>query len=584
MSGMKFEQQAYTLENGGFSGFYEKNNKRFVIEFISTLLEALDQMDLKDVELAFIVNALEHYQKHPDLHEFWKIIEDHDLAYKQVMEFLSQHQDYTALLKPYLEKKFNQTTVEDILNEINKLLETTPFLLKNRCFQILAIQKTAYAVGDSTDIFKASQLVNEFNVTNPEVDFTKLKEKMVLYCVIAILDEIDLQTITLGDIESFGTLTAGGVNVKDLKDSRIKSKYRMMMVLVEIFSSSVVSVAIVLKQLPLSNREELREVLKSLLRNHLSYKYFQHVMAAFDNEEGSFHYPQLFAYISKHAGEGVMLSFIKWTANNLRLDHHYHRGLKNYLKTHPRSVWKKKKARIELQSIPSSSFRKIVKEVKSETATPVFKLFNKYGLQLAILLLTLGIGGGLFLGYDLLGDKKVTVSKASKPAAAVPAETTEQEVSLEPFKKWAGEKPVVFTAAGKEQKVSFAKGNPLGGKSLVLTDSQNIETPFDLVMDSETSPFDAKGVLKEGFSLYHALYDFDANGTAEVIFMALSQTFESFVWVYSPISENGSVVLRPDLAVKGMSDAKLVDNTLKLLGDQGQSETYTYLNQQFVKQ
>jgi hypothetical protein len=33
-----------------------------------------------------------------------------------------------------------------------------------------------------------------------------------------------------------------------------------------------------------------------------------------------------------------------------------------------------------------------------------------------------------------------------------------------------------------------------------------------------------------------------------------------------------------------MSVAKLVDNTLKLLGDQGQSETYAYLNQQFVKQ
>lgn len=584
MSGLKFEQQAYTLENGGFSGFYEKNNKRYVIEFISTLLEASNQSDLKDEELAFIVNSLEHYQKHSDLHKFWKIIEDHDLAYKQVMEFLSQHQDYTNLLKPYLEKKFNHTTVEDILNEINKLLDTTPFLLRNRCFQILAIQKTAYAVGDSTDIFKASKMVNEFNVTNPEVDFTKLKEKMVLYCIIAILDEIDLQSITLGDIESFGALTAGGLNAKDLKDSRIISKYRMMMVLVEIFSSSVVSVAIVLKQLPLSNREELREVLKNLLRTHLSYKHFQHIMAAFDNEEGSFHFPQLFAYLSKHAGDEVMLSFIKWTANNLRLDHHYHRGLKNYLKTHPRTVWKNKKARIELQNIPSSSFRKIVKELKSETANPMFKLVNKYGLQLAVLLLTLGIGGGIFLGYDLLGDKKITVSKASKPAAAVPAETKEQQVNLEPFKKWAGDKPFVFTAAGNEQKVSFAQRNPLGGKSLVLTDSKSVETPFDLVMDSETSPFDAKGVLKEGFSLYHALHDFDANGTAEVIFMALSQTFESFVWVYSPISENGSVVLRPDLAVKGMSDAKLIDNTLKLLGEQGQSETYTYLNQQFVKQ
>lgn len=66
--------------------------------------------------------------------------------------------------------------------------------------------------------------------------------------------------------------------------------------------------------------------------------------------------------------------------------------------------------------------------------------------------------------------------------------------------------------------------------------------------------------------------------------MALNQTFESFVWVYSPASENGNMSLRSDLALKGMSAAKLVGNTLKLLGDQGQSETYAYLNQQFVKQ
>jgi hypothetical protein len=581
---MKFEQQAYTLENGGFSGFYEKNNKKYVIEFINTLLEASNQMDLKDEELAFMVNALEHYQNHSGLHEFWKIIEEHDHAYKQVMEFLSQHQDYTNLLKPYLEKKFTHDHVADILNEINNLLETTPFLLKNRCFQILAIQKTAYAVGDSTDIFKAAKTVTEFCVTNTEVDFIKLKEKMVLYCVIALLDDIDLQKITLGDIESFGTLTTGRLNVKDLNDSRIISKYRMMMVLLEIFSSSVVSVAIVLKQLPLPNREELREVLKNLLRNHLSSKYFQHILAAFDNEEGSYHYPQLFAYLSKYADEEITLSFIKWTANNLRLDHHYHRGLKVYLKTHPRSVWKKKTARMELQSIPSSSFRKIVKEVKSETANPMFKLFNKYGVQLAILLLTVVVGGGLLLGYDLLGESKAAVSKSSKPAEAVPVETKDQEINLEPFKKWVGGHPFVFTATGNEQKVTFGQGNPLGGKSLVLTDSQNIETPFDLVIDSETSPFDEKGVLKEDFALYHAEHDFDANGISEVVIMALSQTFESFVWVYSPITENGSVGLRADLAIKGMSDAKLVDNTLELLGDQGQSEKYAYSNQQFIKQ
>ena len=105
-----------------------------------------------------------------------------------------------------------------------------------------------------------------------------------------------------------------------------------------------------------------------------------------------------------------------------------------------------------------------------------------------------------------------------------------------------------------------------------------------MVIDSEATPFDDQGGLKENYSLYHAGYDFDKNGTSEVVIMAMSQTSESFVWVYSPISKNGTVGLQADLAVKGLSGAKLVDNTLELLGDQGQTEKYAYIDQKFEKQ
>jgi hypothetical protein len=278
-----------------------------------------------------------------------------------------------------------------------------------------------------------------------------------------------------------------------------------------------------------------------------------------------------------------MLSFIKWTAKNLQLDHHYHRALKAYLKSHPRSVWKNKTARKELGMISTSSFRKLVKEVESESASQIVKYFKRYGVQLSsVLLITLAVGSGLYFGYDLLADKKDKES-VSKPNKAVASEP-DKNINLDGFTDWISEEPFVFNVNGQQQKITFGQANPMGGKNLVLTDSQNIETPYDLVIDSEVSPFDEKGVLKEGFSIYHTEYDFDNNGIPEVVIMALSQTFESFVWVYSPISDNGSVSLRADLALKGMSDAKLVDNTLKLLGDQGQSETYAYLNQQFVKQ
>ena len=234
--------------------------------------------------------------------------------------------------------------------------------------------------------------------------------------------------------------------------------------------------------------------------------------------------------------------------------------------------------------ISTVSFRRLVKEVQNETASPVVKFFKRYGGHVSIvLLITLVVGSGIYLGYDVLFDtnEKTVFSKTNKPATSVQEEVREKN-SLEPFKRWDAGNPYVVTVNGKLQKITFGQANPTGGKSLVLTGGQNIETPFDLVI-AETSPFDVKGVLKEGFSLYHTEHDFDKNGIHEVVIMALSQTYESFVWVYSPLSENGSVGLRADLAIKGMSDPKLVDNTLTLLGAQGQSETYAFVNQKFEK-
>lgn len=414
------------------------------------------------------------------------------------------------------------------------------------------------------------------------IDFSKVDDRLMVCSERALLAEINLQTVTLVDINFFALEK---VSPRDLKDKVLVRKYELMNVLHELFNTPVVSVGLVVQRLSISSRAELREILINVLRGNLLEEYFQHILAAFDNEEGSYHYPQLFAYLSKNADETQMLSFIKWNAKNLQVDHHYSRALKTYLKSHPRSIWKNKRARRELQEIPS--FRKLVKEVQSETANPVVKLFNRYGVQLSVtLLITLGAGGALYFGYDMLTgeNEKTAFSKTNKSGAAVSESKEAEALSLAPFNRWEAESPFVFDVNGAQQKITFGEGNPAGGKSLVLLDHQNIETAFDLVVDSEITPFDEQGVLKEGFALYHTGYDFDDNGVAEIVIVALNQTFESFVWVYSPIPENGSVGLRAELAVKGMSDAKIADNTLKLLGDKGQSETYAYVEQRFVKQ
>ncbi|SDM69200.1 hypothetical protein SAMN05443253_1058 [Bacillus sp. OK048] len=557
------------------------------IDFVKAVLE-FNQISLHDKGLEFILNTLDYYKSEPIFHTLMELVEGSIDTYDPLMEFITLRPDYTQILDLYLTKKFNLTRVEDILGEINQLLLKVPFLVKNRGFQSLIMKKTSQAISDSSDIFQAASAVKEFRIANQDVDFSKIKEMMMVSTEITLLKALDFKNLTLKDIDTFAYVSTGKLNVKEIPDKLVIRKYKIMRVLHELFNSPVVSVELFLQPLSLASREELRNVLKNVLRNNLSEKYFHHLLAAFNNEDGSFHYPQLFAYISKHGDDDLVLSFIKWTTKNLQLDHHYHRALKKYLKSHPRSIWKNKTAKKELQQISTVSFRKLIKEVQHETASPIVKFFKRYGIHLSIIVLIVLVAGsvGLYLGSDFLGGQKENAadSKSSAASATAKKEAKKQEPSLESFKVWDAENPYVFSIDGQQQQLSFGQANPTGGKSIKLTNNQNVESSFDLIIDSEASPFDDQGVLKENFSLYHTEYDFDKNGTSEVVIMAMNETYESFVWVYSPISENGNVGLRADLAVRGLNVAKLVDNTLELLSDQGQAEKYAYINQQFEKQ
>ena len=233
--------------------------------------------------------------------------------------------NYTAapfLGRFFLTKKFNLTSVEDILGEINQLLLKVPFIVKNRGFQSLIIKKTSQAISDSSDIFTAASAVKEFRIANEDVDFSKIKEMLMVTTEITLLKALEFKKLTLMDIDTFAHLSTGRLNVKEIQDKLVVRKYKIMQVLYGLFNSPNVSVELLLQPLSLAAREELRNVMKNVLRSNLSEKYFQHLLAAFNNEDGSFHYPQLFAYLSKHGDADLVLSFIKWTAKNLHQSAH----------------------------------------------------------------------------------------------------------------------------------------------------------------------------------------------------------------------------------------------------------------------
>ncbi|MEM5591491.1 hypothetical protein AAHH67_06525 [Niallia circulans] len=71
-------------------------------------------------------------------------------------------------------------------------------------------------------------------------------------------------------------------------------------------------------------------------------------------------------------------------------------ALKDYLITDRNSIWKKKERKRELASIRSQSLKKLLKEVREQTANPGVKFFRKYGI-LIIVLIILGVIGYFYV-------------------------------------------------------------------------------------------------------------------------------------------------------------------------------------------
>jgi hypothetical protein len=344
-------------------------------DFVRAVLE-FNHISPNEDGLSFIINTLKHFENDPQFQAIWKILEVDVHTYQTLVELVHEHPDYEELFKKYMDEKFKPLRhVEDILPSLSHLLVTTPFLLKNSWFESQMIFTVADAVGDAINPFKASKLVKEYHVEGTEI--ASFKERMMIFTEIALLEGVTFNNITLEDIETFGRLTTNQLSQSELKEAGVLNKYKIMTVLNDIFSNPTLPVELSLKSLPFSSRQELHEILKHLLQGELSPTYFQHLLAAFADENGRYHYSEVFGFLRNHADEQTALLFIQWTAKKVGADIVYQRELKKYLLS-PHSIWQNKAVRKELLNVPSYSFRKLIKEIQNETAGPVVKFFKRH--------------------------------------------------------------------------------------------------------------------------------------------------------------------------------------------------------------
>lgn len=128
--------------------------------------------------------------------------------------------------------------------------------------------------------------------------------------------------------------------------------------------------------------------------------------------------------------------------------------------------------------------------------------------------------------------------------------------------------------------------HPNGVKTLVVFPSESTGWPLDLSSTGESEAFDEFGELKAGYRLQASVYDFDHDGTNELVIAAGDLATNAEIWVFSFTNVENIKKIDPfhqELAVTGQSYITLDGHELDVpYGSQGLFETYKYIDKEFL--
>lgn len=163
------------------------------------------------------------------------------------------------------------------------------------------------------------------------------------------------------------------------------------------------------------------------------------------------------------------------------------------------------------------------------------------------------------------------------------------EISLMNFLIWDTsdqDKELPLNLDGETAALVIGNDSPNGVNLRVFIDSMDSGWKLELPTDGN-GPFDEFGDLLSGFSIYLKDYDFDKDGTPEVVVAASNQLDQTFVWVFGynfVALENDMTPLDLLLHAEGQSDINIIDNKITLpYGSQGLFEEYIYSNGAFTE-
>ncbi|ASJ56378.1 hypothetical protein BP422_24105 [Brevibacillus formosus] len=343
---------------------------------------------------------------------------------------------YPQLVKPLFEDYMNErvaavTSLDQMLKEIRFWTETEPQAMRNAVFIATTTEKVLRLFARERQKLVAAITIHQFfeNIDGArsyaDELLDELDKSLMKLVALDTLSKDDFQVLIALLEEKpqsfFGTL-----------DMESRHKQEMLMNLAKLHEErSTPHPAEFFRKWDREAISVQQRMIQNMLSKPLHPDEFPQVPLVFYREDHfgqeGFQFAELLEYVQQNGGEAVTLSFIQWTMSQRMffegkyLLPAYRQALKAFFLEEKGKRLRDKEWRKRWYAIRNADFRKLLDEVRNETANPLVKLFRHKAtvISSAVVLLGAGAWGGYMVwgGTSTHVQPPVTEPEPTRPPA-----------------------------------------------------------------------------------------------------------------------------------------------------------------------
>jgi len=357
-----------------------------VQDYLKLVLEIQKVVEHVDV-VEFIVKTIAYYEGEAVCQSLWEILEKYPDTYQQVLSYMSDIFSYAEIIEDYLKHQFSfQHSLSKVLINIKNLLQINSSFEHNGTFLKSTKNRLVYEVKkNSHPISIVFEIVTYFQRSLPFESY----KRMVLPDVKGqLLVQLQLEKVNLADVKHFGEIF---LLEKEERSFEIKGwekeKFEVLELLYTYFYLAFEQTQYVFRMASAPITAKACELAQDIIKENGLFKPYERFLLLFPGGMEGVEHRQVFSYIAIYGSEDEMLDYIEWSLKKFGTSPRFSHALKNYLITDRNSIWKKKEMKRELASIRSQSLKKLLKEVREQTANPGVKFFRKHGVLLIVVVI-----------------------------------------------------------------------------------------------------------------------------------------------------------------------------------------------------